>query len=93
MDEALGLWLGLGKDWAEFWKSTPHIAERIVMARQKRDHRETIMQAWYNEYMARQKRLRGLSHYLKESKPIKPLKKGEAVQAGPWLALMGIADK
>ncbi len=89
MDEALNLWLGLGRSYAGFWEVTPKIASVIIGAAQKYQHREIVMQSWYNEYMARQKRLKGLSSYLKEPKPIKPLKSGEAMQAGPWLALFG----
>ena len=93
LDEALELWLGLGKDWAAFWQSTPFIASKIIGALQKQAHHGVLVQAWYTEYMARQKRLRGLSTYLKEPKAIKPLKKGETMKAGPWLALMGVGGE
>lgn len=93
LDEALSLWLGIGKDWAEFWSATPKIVGAIVGAVQKRQHQSILIQAWYNEYMARQKRLKGLSSYLKEPKTLKPLKKGDPMEAGPWLALFGGGEK
>jgi len=87
--EARELWLGLGKSYADFWTATPFEATKVITALQKYQHRNIVMAGWYTEYFARQKRLKGLSHYLDEPKTMKPLKKGEAMQAGPWLALMG----
>ena len=92
MGEALELWLGLGKSWRKFWRLTPYEASKIIGALQKYQHRQTIMIGWYGEYFARQKRLKGLSHYLDEPKQKRILGKGEKMQAGPWLALMGVTD-
>jgi len=90
--DACELWLGLGKSWQAFWKATPYEAGKVVTALQKQQHRSVVMSGWYSEYFARQKRLKGLSHNLDEPKAIKPLKKGDAIQAGPWLALMGVVQ-
>ncbi|NNE59121.1 MAG: hypothetical protein HKN36_13520 [Hellea sp.] len=92
VDEALELWLGIGQGWAEFWASSPKIATQIIGSRKKHAHQTIVMQAWYTEYMARQKRLKNLNHYLDSPKQKKPLKTGEAMNAAPWLALFGPAS-
>ena len=90
MADAFELWLGLGKSWADFWQSTPYEVGKIVMALQKHEHRSVIMTGWYTEYFARQKRLKSMSHYLDDPKDKKLIRSGDPMQAGPWLALMGM---
>lgn len=92
MADAFELWLGLGKSWAGFWRSTPYEVGKIVAAVQKHQHRAVIMSGWYAEYFARQKRLKSLSHYLDETKPKTLVRNGEALKAAPWLALMGVGN-
>lgn len=89
MAEARDLWLGLGKSWKSFWESTPYEAAKIIGAFLKHEFRNVVMVGWYGEYFARQKRLKGLSHYLEEPKKKSLIKTGETMNAGPWLALMG----
>lgn len=90
MAHAQELWLGLGRSWKAFWSATPYEVGKVVAALQKQDHRQTVMTGWYTEYFARQKRLKSLSHYLEEPKDKKLISGNEAMQAGPWLALMGV---
>lgn len=92
MAEARELWLGLGKSWAGFWAATPYEAGKIIAALQKHQHRNVVMTGWYGEYFARQKRLKNLSHYLDDAKPKTLIGKNEALNAGPWLALMGVGQ-
>ena len=91
MADACELWLGLGKSWESFWQSTPYEAGKIAAAVQKHQHRAVIMAGWYGEYFARQKRLKALSNYLDDPKDKKVIGKGEKMNAGPWLSLMGVA--
>ena len=93
MADACELWLGLGKSWQAFWSATPYEVGKIVAAVQKHQHRAVIMSGWYAEYFARQKRLKGLSHYLEEPKKKSLIKTGETMKAGPWLALMGATSE
>jgi hypothetical protein len=44
------------------------------------------------EYMARQKTLKPLKHYLKTGDTPKLLKPGEKMDATPWLAMMGVGN-
>jgi len=57
---------------------------------QKHSHQSVVMQGWYTEFFARQKRLKGLSHYLEKPEDKKLIGKDEAMRAGPWLSLMGV---